>query len=387
MSSTLDIAVVGGGIGGLATANALVANGFRVSVYEQAPQLGEVGAGVFLTPNGVRQLERMGVGDAVRKWGTLVGSKSRYYRDDGTEIAPVQVTDSSGWNATFGMHRADLVNLLSENLPEGVVKTGHKCTGFEQDADKARVTFENGRTIEADLVIGCDGIHSVLQPHVVKPKEPVFSGSLAYRGTVPLERCPDWPMDMWQMWLGNKKHFLVFPLRHGTLINFVGFVPADEATRESWSAPGDPDELRAEFAGWDPRLTGLLDKVEQTFRWGLYDRDPLPKWVNGRLALLGDAAHAMLPHLGQGANQSIEDAMALATLLKAAGPDDLADVLKRYEDLRLGRVADVQTNARKNGLRYDSVCEDLAARDAEIVAHANFRKSIYDYDVVSQVSA
>lgn len=385
MSKKPRIIVVGGGIGGLAAANALIASGLDVSVYEQAPKLGEVGAGVFLTPNGVRQLERMGVGDEVRKWGCLVGNKSRYYRDDGKEIAPVQVTDSAGWNATYGMHRADLVMMLSQNLPDGVVHTGHRCSGFEQDETSARVSFDNGVTVEADIVIGADGIHSVLQPHVVEPKTPVFSGSLAYRGTVAHELYPEWPMDEWRMWLGNRKHFLVFPLRAGQLINFVGFVPAGEAMRESWSAPGDPDELRAEFAGWDERLTRLLDKVDHTFRWGLYDRDPLPTWINGRLALLGDAAHAMLPHLGQGANQSIEDAMALATLLKTAGPDDLVPALKRYEELRLGRVADVQTNARKNGLRYDSICADLAARDAEIVAHANFRKSIYDYDVVSKV--
>lgn len=387
MSKKPKIIVVGGGIGGLATANALIANGLDVTVYEQAPALGEVGAGVFLTPNGVRQLERMGVGDEVRKWGTLVGHKSRYYRDDGQEIAPVQVTDSAGWNATYGMHRADLVMMLAENLPDGIVHTGHRCSGFEQDENSARVTFDNGTTVEADVVIGADGIHSVLQPHVVEPKKPVFSGSLAYRGTVPLERYPEWPMDEWRMWLGNRKHFLVFPLRHGTLINFVGFVPADEAMKESWSAPGDPDELRAEFAGWDERLTRLLDQVDKTFRWGLYDRDPLPRWVDGRLALLGDAAHAMLPHLGQGANQSIEDAMALATLLKAADPENLGPALAQYEDLRLKRVSDVQTNARKNGLRYDSVCVDLDARDAEIIAHANFRKSIYDYDVVTKVSA
>jgi 2-polyprenyl-6-methoxyphenol hydroxylase and related FAD-dependent oxidoreductases len=387
MSQKLEVAVIGGGIGGLAAANALVANGIDVRVYEQAPALGEVGAGVFLTPNGVRQMERMGLGDQVRKWGSLVGSKSRYYRHDGTEIAPVQVTDSAGWNATFGMHRADLVMMLAENLPDGAVKTGYKATGFDQDESKARVSFANGETIEADLVIGADGIHSVLQTYVVAPKTPVYSGSIAYRGTIPLSAQPDWPMDKWMMWLGERKHFLVFPLRHGTIINFVGFVPADEAMKESWSAPGDPDQLRAEFAGWDPMLTTMLSKIEKTFRWGLYDRDPLSHWINGRLALLGDAAHAMLPHLGQGANQSIEDAMALATLLKNAGPGDLATALARYQELRLPRVADVQTNARKNGLRYDSICADLAQRDAEIVAHAGFRRSIYDYDVLTRLSA
>jgi salicylate hydroxylase len=185
------------------------------------------------------------------------------------------------------------------------------------------------------------------------------------------------------MWLGEKKHFLVFPLRAGEIINFVGFVPADDEMRESWSAPGDPDQLRAEFAGWDDRITDLLSKVDHTFRWGLYDREPLSKWYSGRLALLGDAAHPMLPHLGQGANQSIEDGIALATLLEEC--DDLETALGRYQDLRLDRVADVQFNARKNGMRYDSHYEDLSVRDAEISAHYEFRKSLYDYDVLQHV--
>src|SRR6516225_7686163 len=139
----LDVVIVGGGIGGLFAANALIADGFKVSVYEQAPALGEVGAGVFLTPNSVRQLQRVGLGSSVEKWGARVGAGSRYFRHDGAEIAPVQVTDSSGWNATFGMHRADLVGILAEALPASVVHVDHRCTGLEQTADIARVSFAN----------------------------------------------------------------------------------------------------------------------------------------------------------------------------------------------------------------------------------------------------
>ncbi len=379
-----NIAVVGGGIGGLYAANALLAQGFAVTVYEQAPQLGEIGAGVFMTPNSVRQMQRIGLGDAVHRRGALVGGNSAYYRADGSRIAGVQTTDSSGWNATYGMHRADLVDMLARNLPEGVVRTGHRCAGFEQTADRAKLRFENGESAGADLVIAADGIHSVLQPHVVPPSTPVFSGSIAYRGTIPHARAPHWPTDAWEMWLGDRKHFLVFPLRAGEIINFVGFVPAEGEMRESWSAPGDPDQLRAEFAGWNDRLTGLLAQVDQTFRWGLYDREPLARWHEGRLVLLGDAAHPMLPHLGQGANQSIEDGAALARILRdRAG--DLPGALAAYQALRLERVAEVQRNARKNGMRYDSHYQDLAQRDAELAAHYEFRKSIYDYDVLTHV--
>ena len=165
------IAIVGGGIGGLFAANALIAHGLSVSVYEQAPALGEIGAGVYLTPNSVRHLERVGLGPAVEKWGSRVGPSSHYFRHDGTPIAPVQVTDASGWNATFGMHRADFVDFLAAHLPAGIVHTGHRAIGFEQDGDIARVSFANGATIEADVVVAADGIHSELRPYVVPAVE------------------------------------------------------------------------------------------------------------------------------------------------------------------------------------------------------------------------
>ncbi len=387
VQSRLNVAIVGGGIGGLFAANALKAQGAQVAVYEQAPAIGEIGAGVFLTPNSVRHLQRIGLGPEVEKWGARVGKESRYFRHDGAPIAPVQVTDSSGWNATFGMHRADLVAMLAAALPEGAVHAGHRCTGFEQDSDIARVSFANGVSVEADIVIAADGIHSELRPYVFAASQPVFSGSVAYRGLVAHERVADWPVDRWQMWLGQGRHFLAFPVRAGQLINYVGFVPTDEQMKESWSAPGDPDVLRAAFAGWDPRIGQLLKEVQLTFRWALYDREPLPVWTRQRLSLLGDAAHPMLPHLGQGANQSIEDGIALATILARANRTTAPSALAAYEQLRRERVAQVQRGARENGLRYDSAYSDLGVRDAEISAHAAFRRRLYDHDVVPDAQA
>ena len=383
----LKVAVVGGGIGGLFAAKALAAHGLQASVYEQAPQLREVGAGVFLTPNSVRQLQRMGLGPLVEKWGARVGPDSHYFRHDGTPIAPVQVTDSAGWNATFGMHRADLVEILSNALPPGSVHTGHRATGFEQDGDVCRVSFANGEVVESDLVVAADGIHSELRRNVAPPSRPVFHGSVAYRGVVPHEFIPQWPTNAWLMWLGDGKHFLAFPVRAGKLINYVGFVPADAEMKESWTAPGEPDVLRAEFAGWDPRIGSILNQVNACFRWALYDREPLPTWTKGRLTLLGDAAHPMLPHLGQGANQSIEDGMALATILSRATLKNAPAALFAYERLRRERVAQVQRGARENGMRYDSRYSDLGLRDAEITAHAAFRKTLYDHDVVPGAEA
>jgi salicylate hydroxylase len=381
------VMIVGGGIGGLFAGNALIAHGLKVSVYEQAPALGEVGAGVYITPNSVRHLERVGLGPAVEKWGARVGPKSHYFRHDGTPIAPVQVTDLYGWNATFGMHRADLVDFLAAALPPGVVHCDHRGIAFEQVADVARVKFANGATAEADVVVAADGIHSELRPYVFPPSKPVFHGNISYRGLVSRERLPDWPMDRWQMWAGPAKHFLVFPVRHGEMVNYVGFVPADQEMKESWSAPGDPDVLRREFEGWDPRIGSVLEQVDKTFRWALYDREPLPTWTKGRLTLLGDAAHPMLPHLGQGANQSIEDGMALATILAQVDNAAVPAALVAYERLRRERVAQVQLGARQNGLRVDSAYADLAVRDAELAAHADFRKHLYAYDVVPDAKA
>jgi salicylate hydroxylase len=296
-----------------------------------------------------------------------------------------------GWNATYGMHRADLVGMLAKALSKGVVHTGYRCTGFVRHGAIARVSFANGAIAEGDVVIGADGIHSELRQHVFAPPRPVFSGTVAYRGVVPTELVPDWPAESWEMWLGKGRHFLTYPLRAGALINFVGFVPVDatmqEAMKESWSAPGDADALRREFADWDPRIGSLLRQVQKTFRSALHDRDPSPAWSRGRLTLLGDAAHAMLPHLGQGANQSIEDGMALATILANATRETVPGALLAYERLRRERAAKVQSGARENGLRYDSFHADLEVRDAEISAHAEFRRRLYDHDVVPEARA
>jgi salicylate hydroxylase len=332
-------------------------------------------------------LQRVGLGPAVEKFGARVGAGSHYFRHDGAPIAPVQVTDSAGWNATFGMHRADLVEMLAGALPSGVVHTGRRGVGCEQVGDVARVSFADGTLAEADIVIAADGIHSELRRCVTPPSHPVFHGSVAYRGVLPHALVPHWPNDSWLMWLGKNKHFLTFPLRAGQLINYVGFVPADEEMKESWSAPGDPRVLRREFEGWDSRIETLLRHVEKTFRWALYDREPLPVWSKGRLTLLGDAAHPMLPHLGQGANQSIEDGMALATILAEVEAAAVPAALRAYEDLRRARVAAIQRGARENGMRYDSSYADLGVRDAEITAHAAFRRKLYDHDVVPEAKA
>jgi salicylate hydroxylase len=281
----------------------------------------------------------------------------------------------------YGMHRADLLGAFAEALPPGAVRSGHRCIGFEQNEHTARLQFENGEKAEADVVVGADGIHSTLQKFVVAPSPPEYSGSRAYRGLIAAEKLPDWRKEAHQVWMGDGKHFMVFPVRGGRLLNYVGFVPTRTETIESWSAIGDRDELAASFAGWDRPVVELLEKVETCFWWGLYDRRPLASWTKGRLVLLGDAAHAMLPHLGQGANQAIEDGVALAAFLEGRNPADIPDILRQYEKFRRARTDIVQAEARKNGLRYDSRSGSLEERDQEIASSAILRKWLYDYDV------
>src|ERR1700722_6090936 len=219
---TLRAVVVGGGLGGLAAALALARTGIDVGVYEQAQQLAEVGAGVSLAPNGLRMLERLGIGEGITQKGARSVSAQLGFSDGGAGGHEPDQFTRPGQN--IGIHRADLLALLAGQLPPGTVRTGRRCTGFRQDAGSATAVFADGTTATADVMIGADGILSVLQGFVVAPAQPVFSGVVAYRGLVP--RVAGYPADALRMWVGQSKHFLVFPVRAGELLNYVGFVPS-----------------------------------------------------------------------------------------------------------------------------------------------------------------
>jgi salicylate hydroxylase len=241
------------------------------------------------------------------------------------------------------------------------------------------VSFANGASDMADVVIGADGIHSVMQGFVVEPADPVFSRVLAYRGLVP--SVEGYPAGTLRMWVGEGKHFLAFPVRAGRLLTYVGFVTSATAVHESWSAHGDPAALAAHFQGWDPLIGEIIDVISgpggSGFQWGLYDRAPLARWSDGRLTLLGDAAHPMLPHLGQGVNQALEDAVALATLLGACfDPAGIPRALALYEQLRRERTARVQLGSRRNGAGYDRSGSALTDR-----------RWIYEYDAWAEAVA
>src|SRR5258705_2242613 len=345
----LRVAVIGGGIGGLSTAVALRATGAHVHVFEQARQLSEVRAGLGLQPNGQRVLVRLGLGLEINRIGLRLKG-FRICRPDGSVVSAETYPEGV---TRLGVHRADMVAVLAAALPTGVVHTGHRCVRFSQYDEFAVVSFDNGVSVKADVVVAADGIHSVLQRYVVDATVPVFSGTVAYRGLIPASRLQGWP-EYLVSWGGGGKHLLVFPVRGGELLNYVGFVPADEHMCESWSAPGDPATLAAEFADWNTQARRLLAHVDTTFTWGLYDREPLTRGTQGRLCLLGDAAHPMLPHMGQGANQAFEDAMALATLLRGVSAADVPEALTRYETLRRRRTAPIPRLSRTNGVGLDS---------------------------------
>lgn len=384
-ASALRVMIVGGGIGGLTAANSLLQRGMSVQVYEQASQLTDVGAGVALWPNGIRQLRRMGLGPSVSLWGAR-WLDTQFRRSDGSVIAPMLSGSPDPEIEAYGMHRADLLDMLARGLPSGVVKTASRCIGFGQDAEQAVVTFENGERVAADVVVAADGIHSTLQQYVVPPAAPMFSGSVAYRGTVAAERV-GWPAGQVRLWAGEGRHFLAYPVRANQLVNYVGFVPTDQQMKESWSAPGEPATLAQEFAGWDPVLAALVAQIDATFRWGLYDREPLPRWTNGRLTLLGDAAHPMLPHAGQGANQAIEDAVALATVLDGADRTTVSKALLAYEAVRRERTAQVQLGSRTSGARYEAPERARETRDRQLATQYHDRSWIFDYDVEREAAA
>jgi salicylate hydroxylase len=387
VSHNTRIAVIGGGLGGLTAAIALKKiAGVQVTVFEQASKLGEVGAGVTVAPNAARVLDELGVLEKIRRVGAVPDGHGVYLDAMGNLVTDAAWEDSGKQYQNIGMYRPDLIDALAGEVETEAVRLSHRLTSVETLESGVRVEFENGVQEVFDAVIGADGIHSVVRKAIDQHPEPVYSGYLVYRGVVDASRLPDdWPM-ISQVWMGNSRHFMCYPLQQRKLFNFVAGVPSDRPLNGPWSGPAEVSELAAEFAGegWDPRLQRFIEAIEKTFWWGLFDHEPLTNWSRGPITLLGDAAHTMLPHQGQGVNQAIEDSMALATFLAAA--DDVSDIpeaFRRYTAVRMQRTAILQNGSRRAGAMFDAQYEfaNLEKRDADIRVGRDFRRSaVFDYD-------
>ncbi|MCE4026072.1 FAD-dependent monooxygenase [Microbacterium sp. Au-Mic1] len=387
VSHATRIGIIGGGMGGLTAAIALrrIA-GVQVTVFEQAGALGEVGAGVTVAPNASRVLDRLGVLDRIRSAGAVPDGHGVYLDAMGRMVTDAAWEDSAKQYRNIGMYRPDLIDALAQDIDPDCIRLGHRLSAVETVDSGVRVTFENGAEDVFDAVVGADGIHSVVRKAVGQFPEPVYSGYLVYRGVVDASRLPaDWPM-ISQVWMGDSRHFMCYPLQQRKLINFVAGIPSDRPLHGPWSGPAEVGELAAEFAGdgWDPKLQQFIGLIDRTFWWGLFDHEPLTDWSRGAITLLGDAAHTMLPHQGQGVSQAIEDSMALATFLAAA--DDVSDIpeaFRRYTAVRMQRTAILQSGSRRAGAMFDAQYEfaDLAKRDADIRVGRDFRRSaVFDYD-------
>jgi salicylate hydroxylase len=377
------IAIIGGGIGGRAALRFLRAAGVsHVTLYEQAPQIADVGAGIQVSPNMVRPLERLGLGAGLAASGVRLeaGWEMRRWQD-GRVLARQQLGDRC--ERLFGapyyaMHRADLLRLLGAGAPDPGVRLGKRCVGIEQDGAAVRLTFGDGSDAEADVAIGADGIHSVVQPAAATPVAPRFSRLAAYRCIVPAERAPELARRaVSTSWLGPGRHLVHYPVSGGRRINVVAAVPADDWRSESWSARGSVDDFAACFEGWDGRVTELIAAADAVWLHALFDREPLERWVSGRIGLLGDAAHPMLPAMAQGAAQAVEDAQALADCVRAATPRTAGAALLRYERRRRDRATRIQQLSRRRPGDYH-LADGPAQRRRD--AHLGERDQLHAYD-------
>lgn len=365
----MRIAVIGGGIGGLVAAIMLRQAGFDVSLHEQHHEIGDLGAGIQLSPNATSILERLGLARPLADIAVQPdGVRFRRWDDDSLLLAiPLGDRARQRYGSPYyNVHRPELVRLLASELPPSVVVTGSRCVGIEP-GERPVVHFADTSSLPVDLVIGADGIHSTVRRLTVGDHPARFSEAVAYRTLIPIDRLRDHHLEpVVTVRLGPKRHVVTYLVGRGArFLNVVAVVPEYEWAVESWHTPGSPDVLRAEFSRWSPELTELLDAIEPpVHRWALFDRVPLATWTSGRVTLLGDACHPMLPFLAQGACQAIEDAAVLTRAL-IDDADDLPTALARYERLRRPRAAEIQRRAWENNIVYHlSDGERQEARDA-----------------------
>ena len=359
MTRKLRIAIIGGGIGGLTAAAALRARGFEIHVYERAPTLSEVGAGIQIGPNGVRVLYAMGLKPqldefacSTPKFVSLAYDTARFRLSE-----PLSDMSVAKYGAPYlTMHRADLYGALAASVPDKNIHENQTCIAAGTRGETAFAHFADGAEIEADLVIGADGVRSAVRESLFGADKPRYTGLTCFRAIVPMQCVPEEVgPDRLNLradnagWIGPKGHVICYPIRAGKMLNiFAGFVNDDWA-EESWTIPATKADMQDIFAGWSPILLDMLAQSEAGFKWGLRDRDPMEQWTQGRVTLLGDAAHPMMPTLAQGGCQAIEDGWTIARCV-GSDSNDIPNALAAYERERRPRTALVQLQARQQFL-------------------------------------
>lgn len=400
----LRIAIVGGGIGGLTLAIALRQRGVFADVYEQAAALSEIGAAVALSANATRELGRLGMLDKLDA--VSVEPTELIYRNwrDGRRVAAHEVRDGGAYRDRFGapyygIHRADLQRVLGDALGGTGLHLGHRLTTLEERGATMLLSFSNGHEAEADLVVGADGVRSLVRAFVTEHQDhagATYSGTSAFRGIVPSAALPSLPdPEAIQFWMGPNAHLLHYAIGPGA--SHVNYFAVTEGPL-AWPGPGytatiPAGEAQAAFQGWHPAVTEMIAAEPQTpehrsLRWALMVVPYLMTWHRNRAVLLGDSAHAMVPHHGQGANTTIEDAITLAELLPGRTRGDVCDVLAPYQSLRRARTRKIQRSAwMTNHALHLPDDADLTARDARLAAFPDEFGWIHDFDALGSTRA
>ena len=387
MPSSCRIAIVGGGLAGLAAAQALKTLGIKAEVFETAPALGEIGAAVNVSPQAVKALQAIDLGDKIATVAHL--SPGIYTRNMQTGQF-LEFNDRHKAAARYGapyytFHRADLLDALASGLDHSAIHLGHRLTGLEERSDRVGLAFANGTQVEAEIVIGADGVRSVIRRALYGADNPTYTGQMVWRALlngsdVPAEVLE--PMGHTQ-WVGPGCHLLAYYIRGKKQVNIVTQEDTDKWVEEGWSTRGDPDEMRMSFPNPEPRLEKLLSLVTECSKWGLFTRPLTQNWGRGRIQLIGDAAHAMLPNAGQGACQAFEDAYILARWLEACR--DPAEAFSNFRRIRIPRVHGVQrlslSNARFKHMR-DSAAQKELITSGKSSVHGS-ADWVWGYDPVS----